>query len=175
MPEFYGSKIINHRFHVDNNEGKSGIDYEMIIGLDLMVQLGLTADFKRQVLEWDYATIHMKESINLIGQSNLTKREMREVVMQNAEPDSTQEATEQMVKILDSTYSNVDLEQVVNASQLNDKERTLLLSLIEDFEDLFDGTLGKWSTDPVDLELKPYSKPFNSRYYPVPRINKETF
>ena len=25
------------------------------------------------------------------------------------------------------------------------------------------------------MELKPYSKPFNSRYYLVPRINKETF
>ena len=51
----------------------------------------------------------------------------------------------------------------------------MLLSLIEDFEELFDGTLGDWSTKPVDIELKPDSKPFNSRYYPVPRINKEIF
>ena len=65
-----------------------------------------------------------------------------------------------------------DLKQVVNkVSHLNAEERTLLLSLLEDFEDLFDGNLGKWSTDSVDLELNPYSKPFNSRYYPVPRIN----
>ena len=40
---------------------------------------------------------------------------------------------------------------------------------------MFDGTLGYWDTDPVDLELNPGSKPFNSKYYPVPRINKETF
>ena len=38
MPEFSGSKIINHRFHVDNDEGESGIGYDMIIGRDLMVQ-----------------------------------------------------------------------------------------------------------------------------------------
>ena len=40
---------------------------------------------------------------------------------------------------------------------------------------MFDGTLGDWATDPVNLELKLYYKPFNSRYYPVPIINKETF
>ena len=50
-----------------------------------------------------------------------------------------------------------------------------LLSLLGDFEDLFDGTLGDWATEPVDLELNPDSKPFNSRYYPVPIINKEIF
>ena len=81
-----------------------------------------------------------------------------------------------MVKILDSTYSEADLEQVfTNAIQLNSEERDLLLSLVEYFEDLFDGTLGDWDTEPVDLGIKPYSKPFNSRYYPVPMINKENF
>ena len=79
-----------------------------------------------------------------------------------------------MVKILDSTYAKAYLEHVVNASHMNAEERTLLLSLMEDFEDLFGGTLGNWATKPVDLELKPDSKPFNSRYYLVPRINKET-
>ena len=40
---------------------------------------------------------------------------------------------------------------------------------------MFGGTFGNWATEPVDLKLKPDSKPFNSRYYSVPRINKETF
>ena len=56
-----------------------------------------------------------------------------------------------MVKIIYSTYAKADLKQVVNASQLNSEERTLLLRLLEDFEDLFDGTLGDWATEPVDL------------------------
>ena len=53
MPEIFSSKIINHRFHVDNDKGESGIGYDMIICRDLMVQLGLTADFKRQFLQCD--------------------------------------------------------------------------------------------------------------------------
>ena len=43
IPELSSSNIINHRFHVDNDKGESGICYDMIIGRDLMVQLGLTA------------------------------------------------------------------------------------------------------------------------------------
>ena len=43
--------------------------------------------------------------------------------MQTTEPASTRECTERMVQILDSTYAKADLEQVVNASHLNDEER----------------------------------------------------
>ena len=62
-----------------------------------MVHLGLTADFKRQVLQWDDATAHMKQPSVLLGQSNLTKRNMREVVMHTVEPTSTQKATELLI------------------------------------------------------------------------------
>ena len=119
MPEFCVNKITNHRFHVDNYEGELGISYYMIIGRDLMVQLGLTADFKRQFLQWDGTNVHMKEPSNLIGQTDLTKREICEVVMQTAEPASTREATERMVKTIDITYEKADLKQVVNDSQMN--------------------------------------------------------
>ena len=175
MTEFSGSKIINHRFHVDNDGGESGIGYDMIIRRDLMVQLVLTSDFKRQVLQWYGTTLHMKEFRNSIGQSYLTKGEIPDVVMKTAEPASTLEATERMVKIIDSTYVKADLKQVVNTSQLNAEEITFLLSLLKDFGNLFYGTLGNWATEPVDLELKPDFKPFNCRYYPVQRINKENF
>ena len=111
----------------------------MIIGPDLMVQLGLMVDFKRQAPQWDGATVHTKDPRDLLGKSDLTKREMREAVMQTAEPASTREYTEGIVKILENTYAKVDLKQVVdNAIQLNAKERTMLLILLKDFEDLFD-------------------------------------
>ena len=176
MPEFSSSKIINHRFHFDNKKGELVIGYELIIGRSLMVQLGLTAKFKRQVLQWDGATVHMKEPIVLIGKSNLTKRKICEVVIQTTEPASTREASDQMVKILNGTYEKADLNQVADdATQLNSEERTLFLSILEDFEDLFEVTLGDQANYPVNLDIKPGSKPFNSRSYLVPRINKELF
>ena len=148
----------------------------MIIGHYLMVKLGLTDKFKHKVLQWDGATVYMKELRGLIGKSDLTKHDMHEVVMQNEEPDSTREATEKMIKTLDINYAKEELKQASdNATQLNAEEITQLLSLLDESEELFDINLGYWATDPVDLDLKPCYKPFNSRYYPFLIINKETF
>ena len=60
MPNVSGRNIINHRLHVNNYKGESGLGYDMITGCDLMVQLGLMADFKRKLLQWDGATVHIK-------------------------------------------------------------------------------------------------------------------
>ena len=115
----------------------------MIIGRDLMVKLGLTSDFKRQVLQWDCATVPMKKPRGMLGKSDINKREMREVVIQTAEPDSTREANEKFVKILSSTYVKAELTQLANnRTNMNDEERTRLLRLLKYFEGLFDGTLG---------------------------------
>ena len=82
------------------------------------------------------------------------------------EQSSTQEATEWVVQILNSTYVKSDLKWVVNnATPINVEERNLLLSLLENFRDLFEYTLEDWDTEPG-------SKPFNRRYCLVPRINK---
>ena len=88
MPEFSSSKIINRRFHVNNNKGESGIGYYMIIGRDLTVQLVLMANFKRQFLQWDGATVPIKEQSGLLGKPYLSQNKMLKVVIQTAEPDS---------------------------------------------------------------------------------------
>ena len=48
-----------------------------------------------------------------------------------------------MVKILNSNYAKAELKKVANnKNQMNDEERTMLINLLEDFGDLFNGTLG---------------------------------
>ena len=120
IPEFSSSKIIEHRSHSENKRVELGIGYDMIIFYDLMVKLDLLADYQRQLLQWDGITVPMKEPIGLLGKSYLTNRNMHELVMQTAEPVSTIEATERLVKILNSTFSKSDLKQVANnATQMN--------------------------------------------------------
>ena len=148
----------------------------MIIFTDLMVQLFLSSDFKRQVLQWYGVTVPMKEPRGLLGQKYLTSREMCKVVMQTAETVPTREANERLMNSLGSTYAKADLQQVAaNTIPLNAEERTLLLRLLQYFEDLFGGTLGDWDIEPVNLEFNPYSKPFKYKYDLVPIINKENF
>ena len=136
MPSFSSSKIILHHFYIDNNEGESGIGYDMIIGRDLMVQLGLLVDFKRQLLQWYGLTVPMKEPSGLIGQIDITSCEMCEVVMRLEEPVSTRESTERLMKILEDTYVKAELEHLSdNETQINDEERTKPLRLLQYFED----------------------------------------
>ena len=89
MLDFSSSKIISHQFHVDHNEGESGISFEMIIGRDLMVQLGILAEFKHKILQWDGAKVPMKEPSCMLGKTDITSHEMCEVVIQTKEPVST--------------------------------------------------------------------------------------
>ena len=176
MPEFSSSKIIHHRFHVNNNIGESGKGYDMIIFCDLMVLLGLLADLKRQFLQWYGVTVPMKEPNSLLGGSDLTSREMHEVVMQTEEPTSTREANDKLLKILYSAYEKADLKKAYNhATHMNADKRTQLLRLLDDIEDLFGGTLGDWDTDPVELEINLGSKLLNSKLYIVPRITRVNF
>ena len=176
MPEFSASKIINQRFHVDNEEEDMNIGYDMIIGRDLMTKLGLITDYKRKVLTWDDISVPMRSAYHTDSKPTFSRAEIRQIMTQTAEPIATQEATERIVKILDSKYEKADLDEVAaNAEQLNKPQQRKLLSLLKDFEDLFDGTLGHWETEPIDIELKPDHKPSSARYYPVPRINKATF
>ena len=55
------------------------------------------------------------------------------------------------------------------------KRKGQLFKLLSEFEELFDGTLGDWKTEPVELELREGEKPHSSRYYPMPRVHKQTF
>ena len=115
----------------------------MIIFRDLMMQLGLSENFKHQVLQCDGVIVPMKEPIDLKGKRDIPSRKMCEGVIQIAEPVSTREAPKRSVKTLGSNYSKVDIEQVVaNSTQMSAEERTQLLRLPNNFKDLFYGSLG---------------------------------
>jgi hypothetical protein len=43
-----------------------------------------------------------------------------------------------------------------------------------EFEELFNGTLGDWKTEPDSFELKEGAKPYHGMPYPVPHICKKT-
>ena len=59
-----------------------------------------------------------------------------------------------MVKILDSKYEKADLNEIVaGAKNLDKNQKQMLLKLLTQYETLFDGTLGRWNTTPVNIKL----------------------
>jgi hypothetical protein len=79
-----------------------------------------------------------------------------------------------MVKLVDAKYEKADLPATFreNRSHLTVSDREKLLSVLLNFELLFDGTLGDWKLPPVSFELKKGMKPYHGRPYPIPHKHK---
>ncbi len=87
------------------------------------------------------------------------------------EPHSMHKATQRVVHILDAKYEKADLQSVVsaNCTHLSLQDQNKLLELLTEYEELFDGTLGDWNTEPISFELKEGTKPYHGRPFPVPK------
>ena len=85
--------------------------------------------------------------------------------------------TKRLRVLLYSRYEKVDLYKVMETQclHLTITQRNELLELSQKFEELFDGILGIWKTDPVGSKLKEYMNPICSRIYPLPNVHEEMF
>eukprot|EP00957_Ditylum_brightwellii_P065507 4969212-Ditylum_brightwellii.AAC.1 len=71
----------------------------------------------------------------------------------------------------------MDINDVVNNQQhLKENKRTLLQDILKNFEDLFQGKIGVWPREPIELKLKdPNMEPFNAKPYRVPHSVMKVF
>ena len=60
LPEFSSSRSIKWKVHVDNNTPTNQARYDMIMGTDLMEELGVDISFKHMTISWDGVDIPMK-------------------------------------------------------------------------------------------------------------------
>ena len=127
----------------------------MIIGQDLCNLLGININYEDCTIEMDGMAVAMKDSSFPIRGGRSNRAQINKIFSQSAEPKATAEATDRIVKILDSNYHKADLDQVIaKASQLTTEQKQMLLALLKKYEAFFDGTLGRcWNTEPVEIEL----------------------
>ena len=94
------------------------------------------------------------------------------------EPSSMQEVMQmqQVVHILDAKYEKADLQSVIstNCTHISLQDQNKLLELLTEYEELFDGILGDWNTEPISFLWKESAKPYHDRPFPVPRVHKDT-
>jgi hypothetical protein len=138
--------------------------YDMIIGRDILSFLKIDIRFSDQLVMWEGSEMPFKP----VKASVTTDYHI-------AESMAVEENTERIKKILDAKYSATDLEKVCSSqSHLEVKKQQKVLSLLRRFEDLFNGTLGKWNEEPVKLELQADATPYHARPFPIPRCHAET-
>ena len=164
LPVFNEKKVITWNCYVDE-EDNSNSNYDMIIGRDILHELGIDLLFSTAEMKWDNVTIPMQSVTKLTQDwAELIENEL----LFAQEPPNLD--AERIQAIIDSKYTAADLEGICEQCQLLTKdEQQQLLQLLQKFEHLFDGQLGSWDTEPIDLELKnPNEKPYHAKPFPVP-------
>ena len=160
IPELHDNKLLEWDLHVAADMGA----YDMIIGRDILSFLGIDIKFSNLTVEWDGAEMPFKP----IDATIQTSYHIAESLAANA-------STERIREILEAKYVAADLEKVCSSqAHLALQEQRKLLALLNKYADLFDGTLGKWTQEPVDLELKEGASPYHARPYPIPKCHAET-
>ena len=118
LDEFGGNTKISHRFDLDESE--DGIGYDMIIGRDLLSELNIDVRFSDGTIKWEDQLIPMKSLHKIWKNEHLTRNELKATILRSAEPKAKKEATDRVLKILDSNYEKADLNKVVDdANSLN--------------------------------------------------------
>ena len=166
LPEFHEGREITTTMHVDESD-KDKCSHDMIIGRDLLFELGIDLCFSESEVKWDNATIPMRDPTHFYSEERLD--ELEDEIFCMHDPDTTDAARIQ--SIIDVKYSPQDVDAIVDeCKHLGSSEQSQLKELLFKYESLFDGSLGTWKTEPIELELKdPDAKPYHARAYPVPQ------
>ena len=171
LSELNSHRIIDWQCFIDDRDNGE-LGYDMIIGRDLMTELGLILNFNEKKIIWDGIELEMRD----FNSKKPSRKEIKRVMQQAVEPTVTKNATSRMIKILDSNYEKADLHMVVQqAKHINSQQQEQLYQLLKKYEEIFDGKLSKWDTEPVDFEFVEGAQPHSLRHFPVPHIHKETF
>ena len=79
-------------------------------------------------------------------------------------------------RILDAHYEAADFEAILSSCQnLNAQQKQELKGLLEEFKEIFDGTLGSWKDQQINIETKEGAKPYHAKAFPIPKSKEETF
>ena len=160
LPELHEGRTICASVHVTPHLGQ----YDMIIGRDLLRELGIVINFAEETVTWDDVSTPMKPE-------DATEQEHFNI------SDSTQvdEATMRIKDILDAKYEKADLDKIVaGCDYLDATQQHQLKQVLTKHQDLFDGTLGTWTGDPYHIDLKPGVTPYHARAYPIPKVYEAT-
>ena len=135
----------------------------MILGRDILKNLGIILNHTNETILWDDASIPMKSASAQTADS-----------FHIEDPEGIDDMVGQIAEdkyrtILRAKYEKADLKKEVedNYPQLNSKQRKHLTKLLENVEKLFNGTLGTWKNTKYNIELKPGATPYHDRPYSI--------
>ncbi len=148
--------------------------YALILGTETMKEFGIMLDFRDKMITIDEVILPMRNINNLQGSSILCALKHNHSLAM--EPQSTEDATKRVMRILDTKYKKVNLQLIVrdNCKHLSANQQKKLLQLLKKYEMLFDSSLGDWKSKLVSFQLREGESPYQGRAFPIPKIHKDT-
>ena len=155
LPEFTTTRKVKWEFfHTTSSKTLNG--YDCIIGRDLLKELKINIRFEEGIIQWDHVKVPMKDYEHV---RSVLAGEVNTLYTDLPESDHIKDMNQRTNRILDANYEKADIDAYMQEyNKLNEKERLSLRSLLKKYENLFDGTLGKWKRKPVSLNIKPNAK-----------------
>ena len=161
FPEFNPTAEITKTLHVAKTLG----NYDVIIGRELLHELGFDISFSQKTMTWNDVTINMKPP-------TCTKEDAYHV----EEELFVSDETDRIAKILDAKYAPANLKEITDKLlHLTNNQKQQLYTLLNKRNQLFDGTLGLWKGSPYKIELREGAKPHHARPYGIPHAYEQTF
>jgi hypothetical protein len=164
LPEFSTNKTISCVCHVDESADPHLTHYDMIIGDELLKELGIDLIYSTAIptVRWEEVEAPMKPR-HTLSESHVMEQIYYQAVDMASKP--LRYAEQQRVPILDTderTYAEQDLEAFVRTLEhLTMHQQDQLLEAIQTCPVLFSGGLGTADVEPVDFELVPDAKPYH--------------
>jgi hypothetical protein len=165
FPELNPHKKVSWICHMDETTDPDTALYDIIIGMDMLCELGLTVDTETKTVRWE------GNETPLCNRGALQDVKTLNAVYNLAQDASViQQAEARHNRILDADYSKVDIDDyIAELSYLSPGEQSSLRTLLNKHPTLFKGGLGVLDIKPVKLELVEGAVPYHSRAFPVPQ------
>ena len=165
------NNTIEYQFQVDETSDPNKQLYAVIIGNDLLYNMGINILFKERQIQLNDDKISMKE----IGScQDKDMCDMLHSMYRDSPP--LQEAEERQDRIIDCNYLKVDIDAMVADLDINDSNKEQLKRTLKKFKNgLFDGGLGTLKNcKPAHIKFKPGATPYKGRYYNLPKAYEYT-
>ena len=164
LPQFTTSRKVGHEFHLYTKHKNDR--YDIILGRDFTQELGIDILNPSKKFAWGGIEIDMVQPGHWSGRHKRS----------NTKSFNRKLELNEVKVILESKYEKADLDTLVESlDHLSSSEKFDLLKMMQMHALLFQGKVGKWKGPPIEIRLKPNTKPYHTKAYRVPQAYQKVF
>jgi hypothetical protein len=167
LPQFTRKRHITSSFHMFQKRPKD--KYDFILGRDLLIELSIDIRYSTAQFVWENIIVDM------VPRNYWTEQKIRNIAKTwnvNKREHNVEEL--HLAEILPADYKPFNINEVVQKqTHLSSDERKQLLQALKDFQEFFQGTPGKYTGRPIELELLPNTKPFYAKPFSIPKAYQQ--